>query len=575
MKIFSELSYQRPDMGQVTQKLHEYLKEFQEAPDYETARSLFLSYQQGQMEWSTMVHIASIRNTIDTNDEFYEKEMEYFHQEMPKLSLVAKQADELLLSSPFRPQFEAEFGALFLKDMENQKCFADERIVGDQTEESRLTQKYAKTSASCTTVFRGETCNFYGLLKHMQSTDRAERKEAFEAWAALYEKIAGELDEQYDQLTQLRVGMAKKIGFESYTQMAYQERQRYDYTPEDVARFRSQVLEVIVPVCSELYRQQAERIGVDKLRYYDEALVFPDGNAAPRDPVETLVQKAGQMYRELSPQTGEFFDFMIEHRLFDLETKPGKRPGGYCTFLPFYRAPFIFSNFNGTSADVDVLTHEAGHAFEAFTASRSLPLPGQIFSTSEINEIHSMAMEHFTYPWMELFFGEDADRYRYAHLAECLEVIPYMACVDEFQHRVYENPSMGAKERRAVWHKLELKYLPWRDYDGNAFLEEGGFWMQKQHIFLYPFYYIDYALAQLGAFELYGRMKQDRARAWEDYYRLCQAGGSKGYFELLELANLSNPFQEGSVARIVASVAEELLAETKTTPSSVLSPKES
>ena len=269
------------------------------------------------------------------------------------------------------------------------------------------------------------------------------------------------------------------------------------------------------------------------------------------------------MYRELSKETGEFFDYMVEHGLFDLETKPGKRQGGYCTFLADDKAPFIFSNFNGTSADVDVLTHEAGHAFEAYSASRIYPLSGQVWSTTEIDEIHSMSMEFFTYPWMDMFFEENADKYRYAHLVSALTVIPYMACVDEFQHRVFEEKAVNAGRRREIWRELERRYMPWRDYDGNKFLEEGGFWMQKQHIFLFPFYYIDYALAQMGAFEFYGRMKENREAAWEDYYRLCCAGGSQGYFELLKIAGLSNPFAKGTVKKVMDSIRHELTRDVK------------
>ena len=249
---------------------------------------------------------------------------------------------------------------------------------------------------------------------------------------------------------------------------------------------------------------------------------------------------------------------MVKYDLFDLETKPGKHQGGYCTFLPKYNAPFIFSNFNKTSADVDVLTHEAGHAFEAFTASKNMVISDQTFSTAEVNEIHSMSMEFFTYPWMDMFFGDQADKYRFTHLADGLIVVPYMACVDEFQHRVYEEKAVDADARYAIWHELEQKYMPWRDYDGNAFLEKGGFWMQKQHIFMYPFYYIDYALAQMGALEYYGRSKENRQEAWEDYYRLCCAGGSRGYFELLKLANLHNPFEDGSVKLVVDKITPEL-----------------
>lgn len=382
-------------------------------------------------------------------------------------------------------------------------------------------------------------------------TDRTVRKEAFEIWAKLYESISESLDDIYSQLIRVRLEMAENLGFSSYTEMAYIQQERYEYGPEEVEKFREQVREVIVPLCQKLFDGQRERLGIDKLHYYDEALISPQGNAVPKGSADELVDKARQMYRELSEETGEFFDFMCEHALFDLETKEGKQQGGYCTMLIEPKAPFIFSNFNGTSADVAVLTHEAGHAFEAYTALRKVRLPEQVFAMAEITEIHSMAMELFTYPYMELFFGDDAQRYRREHLITAIQAIPYMVCVDEFQHRIYDEKVLDAKERRRVWKELEKKYLPWRDYDGNEFLEEGGFWMQKQHIFMCPFYYIQYAMAQFGALEYYVRMKEEPEEAWEDYYRLCCAGGTKGYFELLKEGNLSNPFEEETIRKIV------------------------
>lgn len=558
MEKFSQLRYTRPNTEALARQITECAAALRRAESYEETRRLLTEYKTAAAEFATMETIASIRNTVDTRDSFYEEEMAFLHREMPTLQLRLKEVDEALLASPFRKELEEEYGALYFHDLEVQKQFADERIVPDQIRENELRQQYSKASATASIPFRGEDCNFYRLLKYMQSTDRDTRRDAYEAWAELYSRIAPELDAIYDELVHLRHGMAKKLGFDSYTDMAYLQRGRYDYTAADAASFRRQIKEIVTPACHELFRRQAKRLGVEKLRYYDESLTYPEGNPEPQGSRDELVAKAQRMYREMSPETGEFFDCMVEHDLFDLETKPGKRPGGYCTALPSYKVPFIFSNFNGTSADVDVLTHEAGHSFECYLAFRSLPLDDMVFSTSEINEIHSMTMEHFAYPWMELFFGEEADKYRYAHLAGALTVIPYMACVDEYQHRVYAQPDMTAMERRAAWREIEKAYMPWRDYDGNEFLEQGGFWMQKQHIFLYPFYYIDYALAQMGAFEFYGRMKEDRAAAWADYCRLCRAGGSRGYFQLLELAGLSNPFRPGSVEKAVSGVLEEL-----------------
>lgn len=558
MLKFQDMPYVRPDINEVRACYERVTEKILNAASYDEARAAFFELQDAETETGTMMSLAHTRNTIDTADPYYEGEVKYLHAEFARLMPLQKAYREAMASSPFRADFEKEFGPQMFKMIDAGIKTGSPLIIEETIRSGELTQAYQKTTALANTQFRGEKCNFYGLLKHMESTDRAERKEAFEAWAALYASIAPTLDAQYDELVQLRAKMAEKLGFKSFTDMAYLQRRRFDYTQEDVKAFREQVKNVITPAVDRLRRAQQKRLGVEKLKYYDEALIFPEGNADPIGTKDELIQKAQKMYREMSPETGEFFDFMTEYELFDLETRPTKRMGGYCTSFAKYKAPFIFSNFNGTSADVDVLTHEAGHAFQGYLGMRSIPVSMLKGSTSEINEIHSMAMEHFAYPWMESFFGENNDKYLYAHLLGALAVIPYMCCVDEFQHRVYEKPGMTAMERRAVWREIEKAYMPWRDYDGVEFLEEGGFWMQKQHIFLYPFYYIDYALAQMGAFELYGRMKEDKSVAWQDYLRLCRAGGTKGYFDLLKVANLSNPFHAGSVEVAVGHVIEEL-----------------
>ena len=555
---FREMPYQRQDMDALRKCYEQTIETLSGAGSYPEARAAFFALQEESKKAATMLTLCSVRNTIDTTDEYYDGEMKWQRQQNASLIPLRKRYQEALAKCAFRADFEKEFGPQLFRLIDAALKTTDEVIVQDSIREGDLRQAYQKDSAMAATEFRGERCNFYGLLKHMESTDRAERREAFQAWAKLYAEISPKLDEQYDELVRLRVGMAHKLGFDSYTDLAYLDRRRFDYTQEDAARFRAQIKEVITPAVAEIREKQRKRLGVDKLRYYDEALIFPEGNADPIGTMEELVLKAQHMYREMSPETGEFFDFMVKYHLFDLETRPGKRMGGYMTRFPGYQAPFIFSNFNGTSADVDVLTHEAGHAFQGYLAMRSIPISMLSGSTSEINEIHSMTMEHFAYPWMGSFFGDRSEQYLTAHLIGALAVIPYMACVDEFQHRVYAEPDMTAKDRRRVWREIERNYMPWRDYDGEPFLEEGGFWMQKQHIFLYPFYYIDYALAQMCAFQYYGRMKTDREGAWQDYLRLCRAGGTKGYFELLEVGNLMNPFHEGTVEKSVRHVIDEL-----------------
>ena len=558
MKKFAELQYVRPDMEKIFARVSGDIAVLKEAKNYEEFRNAYMDYVEADTELETSKTVAHIRNTINLLDEFYEAEMVYFNSQMPKYEILKKEMGEVIVASPFKAEMEKEFGTILIQNMEAQKQLSDESIVDDQVKEAELVSRFMKTQAAATVEFKGEQIGNYGLLKIMQSTDRAERKEAFEAWAKLYEGIAPTLEEVYDGLVKVRAGMAKKLGFKSFIPMGYLRRRRFDYTEKELEVFRKQVREVVVPAAAKLYERQKEALGIDTLYYYDESIASPSGNPVPIGDKEYLVGEAQKMYRELSRESGEFFDFMMEYELFDLDSKHGKRAGGYCTILPQYHAPFIFSNFNGTDADVNVLTHEAGHAFAGFTAAKYQKPPELCHSTSEINEIHSMSMELWTYPWMENFFGDKAEEYRKEHLADALMKIPYMLCVDEYQHKVFENPEMTTMERRAVWSGLEKIYMPWRNYAGNEFLESGAFWIKQQHIFLYPFYYVDYAMAQMGAFEFYTKMKEDRKAAWADYYKLCAAGGSMGYFDLLKYSGLHKVLEDGSVKIILKGVFEEL-----------------
>ena len=556
MDKFRDLSYERPDIGKLKKGFDKNLSRFGNARTFEEANDAFLSFMSIAEEWVTANTVASIRNTMNMKDEFYDKEIRFYNRTNPVLMLTLKKAVKAVLSSPFRAQFEERYGSLMFRTYETQMKQTRLSTVLPSIRESNLETEYSKTAAACSVEFMGEKCNFYGLLRHMQSTDREERKAAFAEWAKLYESVSGKLDEQYDKLVKIRRSVSDRLCYKSYIDYIYSARGRYDYDAEKVARFREAVREYITPLCDDLFREQSRRLGLEKLEWYDEDICFPDGNAVPIGTPEELTEKALRMYEEMSPETGEFFNFMVRHELFDFVTRENKHLGGYMTFLPDYKAPFIFSNFNGTSADIDVLTHEAGHAFEGYYASRRLPVQQLTGSTSEINESHSMAMEFFAYPYMERFYGDNTGKYLYAHFTDAVKTIPYLVCVDEFQHRVFGNPGLTAAGRRAAWREIERKYMPWRGYDGNAFLEGGGFWMQKQHIFLYPFYYIDYAMAQLDAFALY-RKQVEGGDAWGSYLKLCGMGGMYGYFETLERAGLPNPLDPDNVKELAEFVRRQ------------------
>jgi M3 family oligoendopeptidase len=245
---------------------------------------------------------------------------------------------------------------------------------------------------------------------------------------------------------------------------------------------------------------------------------------------------------------------MQQNNLMDLINRTGKATGGYCTYIPNQKAPYIFSNFNGTSGDIDVLTHEAGHAFQVYS-SRNIGLSEYHWPTYESCEIHSMSMEFFTWPWMHLFFGKDVDKYKFMHLSAALQFLPYGVAVDEFQHVIYQNPGFTHKERNDVWNEIERKYLPHRNNDGNKFLEKGGLWQKQNHIFNSPFYYIDYTLAQICAFQFWQKDQIDHKSAWDDYVKLCKAGGSHSFLDLVKLANLRSPFESDCIPSVIGEIS--------------------
>ena len=559
MQKFSELPYTRPDIAAAVEEYKRYSEAFKTAKTFEEAKKVFLDAEKLDTHLSTIASLCSIRNTMNTTDEFYEAEMAYLNENLPNLIPAEKAMKEDIVNGSFRADFEKEYGAHFIAVLENDLKTQDERIIPELVKESELSVEYSKAAASCKVDFRGETCNFYGLLKHMESTDREERKEAFEKWANLYEGVSDKLDELYDKLIEVRVEMAKKLGYDNYTELAYRNMGRLDYTPEHVEKFREQIRTVITPAVDRMRKAQAKRLGLDSVKYYDESLTFAGGNADPIGGKDYMVGQATEMYGALSPETKEFFDFMTKYELFDLETRPGKHLGGYCTSLPEYKAPFIFSNFNGTSADVDVLTHEAGHAFQAYLGERLIPIGVLQGSTSEVCEIHSMSMEFFAWPWADGFFGADARKFRYSHLAGALTFIPYGTMVDHFQHIVYEHPELTPAQRHEEWKKLAAIYQPWMRLDGEIpFYGAGEYWQRQMHIYQSPFYYIDYCLAQTVSLQFWAMLQKDRADAWSHYMAYTKQGGSRTFTELLKNAGLSTPFEE-SCLRGVSEAAKAWL----------------
>ena len=554
---FEDYKYEKIDIENFSKNFNYHIQKFSQSRTFEEQNKEMTSLIELRNHFETMATLVEIRQSIDTKDEFYDKEKNYYDEIGPIYQGLVTKYYKSLIESKFKSDLVKEWGEWIFKIAEMEiKTYSNE-IVEDLKLENKLSTKYSKLLASAEIKYDDKVLNLSQMGPYLQSKDRNIRKEAAEKVTDFFEDNELKFDEIYDKLVKVRDRMAKKLGYDSFTELGYLRMGRSEYGPDEVAVFRDQVYKNIVPIANKIRRKQEKRLGLEKIKYYDEPLEYLTGNAKPKGDKDWMVNKAENMYSELSPETQEFFQFMKERNLLDLETKPGKNMGGYCTYIPEYKSPFIFANFNGTSGDVDVLTHEAGHAFQNY-CSRDFKIPEYIWPTLEACEIHSMSMEFITWPWMNLFFREETDKYKYSHLSSGILFIPYGVLVDEFQHWVYENPEASPEDRKKTWRKIEKKYLPLKDYDGKDFYERGGYWFRQGHIFRDPFYYIDYTLAQICAYQYWIKFNENRNSTWRDYLKLCNAGGSKPFLELVKYGNLESPFKKETVEKISGPIDDWL-----------------
>lgn len=552
---FKDYKYVRPDYEALKVQLTNLTQELAEAQTGEEAVRIAKEITAINFSVDTQATLWSIRHSIDMTDAFYNEETAFWNEYSPLFEELTTNYYRVLLESPFREELSSFLPETFFMLAENKLITFSSEAIPLFQKENELVDRYNNLMATAKMEFRGETYNLSQMGPFSQSQDRATRKEATDTVTAFFEANEEAFDTVYDELVKVRHEIAKTLGFKDYVEYGYKSMNRFDYNRDMVNTYRQEILKHVVPIVDELRERQAKRIGVEQLKHYDLGLEYLDGNAKPQGTPEFLVEQAQKMYRELSPETGEFFDFMVKNELLDLVAKEGKDTGGYCTYLPDYKAPFIFSNFNGTRGDVDVLTHEAGHAFQVYN-SRWVETPEAIWPTYETCEIHSMSMEFMTWPWMNLFFKEQTEKYKFSHLSGALLFLPYGVLVDHFQHEVYENPEMTPAERKATWRRLEKMYLPSKDYSESEALDRGIFWYRQGHIFASPFYYIDYTLAQVCALQFWKRTQIDHdEKAWEDYMRICKIGGTQTFLQVVEAAGIKSPFQEGAL--------EETLAATK------------
>lgn len=556
---FAEMTASRPELDAVTSAMKQLHADFDAADGADAEVEILRRWEDLRRQNRTWFSLVGLRFNQDTRDENARKDRDYRDQISPKLIQLDNDLKGKFLNSPHRAAFEENFGpqafALWNCD---EKAYSPE-IEGEQIRISKLSSEYTELLSGAEFEFRGEKLNMPGLAKYQMDDDRDTRRAA---WATRWEWFAQNreaLDRIYHELTQLRHTSAQKLGLNSYIELGYLRMHRVDYGIEDVKALRKQIVDEVVPLCSELIKHQGAELGIDKVMAWDEAIHDAKGSPRPHGDHDWMVERAKEMFDEVGHGLGEFFRLMCDKELIDLKTREGKSGGGFCTSFPKYGVPFVFANFNGTDHDARVFTHEMGHAFQNYS-SRGQKLLDYTWPTFESAEIHSMSLEFITWPWMEKFFEEDASRFRRSHLIGSLTFLPYGTAVDHFQHLVYEKPDATPELRREMWREMEKIYLPWRDFGDLPHVSDGGYWQAQRHIYGSPFYYIDYVLAQICALQFWVKADEDRPAAMKDYTALCARGGEAPFQELVKGAGLISPFQPGCLSTVLAKSRDWLSA---------------
>ncbi len=553
---FEEISARVPDLDDLGTRIRALSKTLAAERSLEPCLAHVRTWDALRRGVATYASLVSLRFQQDTTDAERKRAREAWDEAEPRWTELEVTMKRTLLEHPLRAQLARALGAQAFALWEADVLAFHPDIKGDLAREAKLGAEYVELLAAAEIPFRGATYNLSTIVKFRQHADRALRLAAEQALWGWFDARGAELDRIFDDLVRLRTGMARHLGFADFVGLGYKRMCRVDYDRNDVERLRAAIREHVVPFAEELRRRQAKELGIERVCIWDELVHDSLGSPAPRGGHDWMLERAREMFDAMG-ELGPFFRRMSEGRFLDLADRKGKAGGGFCTSFPTYGMPFIYANFNGTRGDVEVFTHEMGHAFQSYQ-SRTQGLVDYQWPTYESAEIHSMSLEFLTWPHMERFFGEEADRFRRSHLAESLLFLPYGTAVDHFQHELYAEPDLTPAERHELWRSLERTYLPWRDWGAIGYGSKGGRWQHQRHIYLSPFYYIDYVLAQTCALQFWVRAAQDRGEAMRAYVALCKRGGEAPFQELARSAGLTSPFEPRCLPEVVEAARRAL-----------------
>ena len=559
MPDFKDIKYVRPDVDAISESFKSLRLRLMTAQDVNLASDILMEYEKLIIDFNTQYELCNILHDLDTSNDFYTDELEFFDRSSAELSELSSAMLTVMANCPCADELRLKYGDMIFRKAANLKQTISNEVIDDYAEESSLQNDYSQIQSEAAIEFEGETYNLSQLSVKLESTRRQTRKGAHKVLDEYYMGKKETFDKIYDDMVKVRTTIAKKLGYNTYTELGYKLMERYDYGPEDVKKFRDAICRYIVPLTVQIRKLQQERLGVDDLMFYDLPTLFKNGNPSPIIPGVSLGDVAGDFFAKMFGNRPSFLEVLSEHGFTDLISRPNKSTGGYCMYLDGYAIPFIFMNANGTADDVATIIHEGGHAYAAVQSADVSPFVECLSPTLEACEIHSTSMEFMSYPFMEMFYGEKAEQYRELHMTQALLFLPYGCMVDEFQHTIYDNPDLTPDERHAVWKALEEKYQPFIKYDeDHPFHAMGGAWMKKDHIFTSPFYYIDYCLAHICALQLWNESREDMKMALMKYNKLCSLGGTDTLLKLLEKSEIESPFSTDIIKQVAFSCSEFL-----------------
>jgi len=466
--------------------------------------------------------------------------------------------EQLYVAHPQFSQLPQARYEVFNRDLKNHVALFRAENVALETEEAKLCQQYQKLIGAQTVTFRGEEKTLVQMGRYLEEPDRALRQEAWELVAKRRLQDVDPCEEIFDQIIQLRTQIAKNAGFNNYRDFAFRQKGRFDYTPENCLQFHDAVEAEIMPAVREIQNDRRRQLELEKLRPWD--LAVDPQNRPPLKPfaeVGEMVTRTQKIFNQLDAELAAGFQQMQDLKLLDLANRKGKAPGGYQSTLAEARVPFIFMNAIGLQRDVETILHEAGHAFHA-QATREEDLYAYRGAPIEFCEVASMAMELLGNEFLEEFYpAAEANRARKTHLEGIIGFFPWMATVDAFQHWIYTHAHHTRAERKAAYQQLMDRFGGDVDYSGYEEVRAHS-WHRQLHIFLHPFYYVEYGIAQLGALQVWANSRRDTAKALADYKQALALGGSRPLPELFAAAGCRFQFDAATIRPLIQLARTEL-----------------